>query len=302
MATQYKPSDVVTVRGVSKSLNEWASDLGTPVQTILGRLKRDPSIEKACTTPVSKTGGSNKGQTVDADVLAGDEVQQLLEAGRKSETAIRDTAILMMAYRAGLRCAELLSLEVKDIDVTSGTIVVRHGKGDKRRVVAMDPGGWPAVIEWLTLREAWQPDESTPLFCTQQCKPLSDRQVRAMIQRRTKRAGIKKHVHAHGLRRTMASELAAEGVPLIDIAGALGHSNVSTTNTYLKRINPASVVDAMRGRSWGGKSTNVNNVVASSMPAPEWLPRLRADIGERLMLVHDARSSESEFKAVVLLF
>lgn len=301
MATLHKPSDVVTIHNVSKSLTEWASELGTPVQTILGRLKRGQSIEQACTTAVSQAGGQNRGKSVDADVLAADEVQQLLGAGRKSETAVRDVAILVIAYRSGLRCTEILSLAPKDLDMTRGTITVRHGKGDKMRVVALDPSGWPYVLAWIELRSTWQPADNSPLFCTRQCKRLSDRQVRAMISRRAARAGLSKHVHAHGLRRTMASEMAAEGVPLMDIAGALGHSNVSTTNTYLKRINPASVIDAMKQRSWGG-CKQVVNIVTSAIPAPGWLDRMRAEIGDRLQLIHDARTSEEEFKAVILLF
>lgn len=298
----YKPSDTVGVGGVFKKLTEWAVELGTPVQTILGRLKRGQSVEQACSNPIKTSGGANRGKTLDADVLSADEVERLLSSGSKSATFVRDRVLIVLAYRSGLRCAEILALMTKDLDISRGTISVHHGKGDKARVVALDPQAWAHVAEWMQLRATWAITDTTPLFCTQEGGRLSDRQVRAMFSRRARKAKIEKHVHPHGMRRTMASEMAAEGIPLIDISGALGHSNIATTNTYLKKVNPTSVVDAMRSRAWGTQRDNVTNVVTSAIPCPDWLPRLRADIGERLMLVHDARGSETEFKAVVLLF
>ena len=209
--------------------------------------------------------------------------------------------MIVLAYRSGLRCAELLALFPKDIDAGRGTISVHHGKGDKARVVALDPMGWAHMAEWIELRSSWPISETSPLFCTRSGDQINARQVRAMFSRRSTRAKIDKHVHPHGMRRTMASEMAAEGIPLIDISGALGHSNIATTNTYLKKVNPTSVVDAMRSRGWGPALAG-SGPSMSTVPPPDWLPRLRADIGPRLMLVHDARTSETDFKAVVLLF
>jgi integrase/recombinase XerD len=301
---KHKPSDIVTVKGITQTLNHFAEQLGTPVQTILSRIKGGWSVEDACSISIKKTGGSNKGKKADADVLQAEEIRRLLDAAPKSATAIRDRALIVLAYRSGLRCSEILWLMPKDLDVTKGTVTVQHGKGDKFRIVALDPAGWAHLAEWQQLRSSWPVKDSSPLFCTKKGTSIGSRQVRAMFQRRTARGKIDKHAHPHGMRRTMASEMASEGVPLIDISGALGHANVATTNTYIKRINPTSVVDAMRSRAWGPSSSQRELAIASSKtPPPDWLPRLRSDIGpERLMLVHDARTSETEFKAVVILF
>ena len=305
-ATRYKPSTVVTAKGISKSLSDFAKDLGCPVQTILGRLARGKSVESACFDPIAETGGANRGKRADADILVGDEVERLLNAGNKSETAVRDRALIVVAYRTGLRCAELLALMMKDLDLGNGTIRVHHGKGDKERVVALDASGWKEVAAWISLRETWFPNKpptSAPLFCTRDGTTIDSRQVRAMFARRAKKAGLSKHVHAHGLRRTMASEMASEGIPLMDISGALGHSNVSTTNTYLKKVNPTSVLDAMRSRAWGnsaaGSPAPSNR---PTVPPPTWLEDLRAAIGDRLRCFTDLRKSPDEFEAVVMLF
>ena len=298
----YAPSDIVTANGQTKSLTEFAKDLNTPVQTILGRLKRNPSIELAVTTPVGDRGGANKGKKLDADVLAADEVSRLLDSGNKSKTWLRDRALIVLAYRSGLRCTEILNLFPKDVDVTRGTVSVHHGKGDKARIVALDPEAWAQIGQWLELRSTWSIKPESPLFCTQKGDRINDRQVRAMFGRRSAKANIEKHVHPHGMRRTMASEMAAEGVPLLDISTILGHANVATTNTYLKQINPASALNAMRARAWQGNPVQPVVQTSKNVPPPGWLSRLIEDIGDRLTFIHDGRVSETDFKAFVVMF
>jgi len=300
--TKHKPSDVVTVGGQTKSLAEFAAELGTPVQTILSRLKRGMSLDEAVKAPLSKRGGANKGKRLDTDVLVGDEVLRLLDSGNKSKTWVRDRALIVLAYRSGLRCTEILNLLPKDVDVTRGTVSVHHGKGDKARVVALDPEAWAQIAEWIQLRSTWSIDGSSPFFCTQAGTRINDRQVRAMFNRRGARAKLDKHVHPHAMRHTMASELSAEGVPLLDISTILGHANVATTNTYLQKINPSSALNAMRARGWSGSSATTIQSTSTKVPPPGWLPRLIEDIGDRLTFVHDGRKSETEFKAFVVLF
>jgi integrase len=59
-----------------------------------------------------------------------------------------------------------------------------------------------------------------------------------------------KRVHAHGLRHTHAFELATEGTPLHIIQAQLGHASVATTDRYIRHLNPAAVVEAMKSRVW----------------------------------------------------
>lgn len=303
MATiKLAPSHPVTANGVTQSIAAWAAALGVPSQTILSRLNRGWSAERAVSTPPSDTGGANRNTKHAAEVLVKGEVEQLLEAAPKTATAIRDRAMIVVAYRAGLRCCELLDLRLKDIDQSAGTIRVLHGKGNKERVVGIDAGSWAIVTEWIAKRKELVIDEAAPLFCTSSGGPISSRQVRAMMNRRAKRSGIQKHVHLHGLRHTMASEMAAEGVPLLDISGALGHSNANTTNKYLQRLSPTSVIDAMRSRGWGRSQRQVPGTITVDKPSPGWVEQLRASIGQRLFLFQDCRQSEDDFKAVVILF
>ncbi len=125
-----------------------------------------------------------------------------------------------------------------------------HGKGDKARVAIIDAQAAAELSAWLAVRKGLGLNGHKPIFCTLRGKPISTAQVREMLPRRGKKAGITKRVHAHGLRHTGASELAQEGVSLVDIQQQLGHSSAATTDRYLHQLNPVARVERLRSRTW----------------------------------------------------
>lgn len=193
----------------------------------------------------------NKGCKYPAEPLSADEVRRLLAApSRRAPTGIRNRALLVVLWRAGLRVSEALALCSKDVDPAAGTLRVLHGKGDKSRTVGMDPEAFALLERWMDARARLGHNGKAPLFCTLKGAPLSSAYVRALMPRLAKRAGIEKRVHAHGLRHTLAAELRAEGVDIGVISKQLGHSSIATTARYLDHVAPAAVVDAMRSRTW----------------------------------------------------
>lgn len=168
----YKPSTIVTVANKTQSLDKFAAELSTPVQTILSRLNRGWDVERACTEPITRS-ANNKGKRYDSDVLEPAEVKSLLSSARQSETAVRDQALLVVAYRSGLRCKEILALLPKDLDVTRGSLTVHHGKGNKARTVALDATGWAYLAEWMQLRQTWDVNSASPVFCTKKGTPMA---------------------------------------------------------------------------------------------------------------------------------
>jgi integrase len=77
-----------------------------------------------------------------------------------------------------------------------------------------------------------------------------------MLPRLARAAGVRKRVHAHGLRHLFATELEAEGAPLSMIRDLLGHSSLATTDTYLRRLGAGEAVDFARHRAWKGGDQN----------------------------------------------
>jgi site-specific recombinase XerD len=194
---------------------------------------------------------ANKGQKLPPEPLFPDEVRALIQAcSAHAPTGIRNRALLVVLYRSGLRISEALALAPKDLDARGGTIRVLHGKGDKDRVVGLDPGAWAILDQWLSRRTDLGLTRSARAFCTLGGKPLQTAYVRALLPRLARRAGIDKRVHAHGLRHTHAYELAGEGTPLHLIQAQLGHTSLATTDRYIRHLNPVAVVEVMQARNW----------------------------------------------------
>ena len=194
---------------------------------------------------------ANKGRRYPAEVLTADEVRALLaQCSENSTLGLRHRALITVLYRTGVRCSEALALSVKDIDLQVGSVAVLHGKGDRRRTVGIDPGATTIVDQWIRRRNALGLSSDAPLFCTLRGTPMGSAQVRLLLPRLARRAGIAKRVHPHGLRHTHAYELMMEGVPIPIIQRQLGHSSLATTDTYLSHIAPKQVIDTIAGREW----------------------------------------------------
>ena len=194
---------------------------------------------------------ANKGRKLPPEPLSPDEVKALIRAcSKRATTGIRNRALIVVLYRAGLRISEALALLPKDLDPANSAVRILHGKGDHDRVVGLDAGAWAILQLWLDRRAATGINGHARVFCTLKGKPVKSAYVRTLLPRLARKAGIDKRVHAHGLRHTHAYELAGEGTPLHVIQAQLGHSSLATTDRYVRHLNPAAVVEAMKARAW----------------------------------------------------
>jgi integrase/recombinase XerD len=197
---------------------------------------------------------ANQGRKFPPEPLSAAEVRSLLAAcDYETATGVRNYALLVTLWRAGLRCSEALQLRPSDVDYTAGTIRVLYGKGRKARTVGVDDSTLAVLGIWTDMRQAEGLGDG-PLFCVvrgfQAGGPLHPRYVRSMVAALAVKAGIGHRVHPHGLRHTHAVELAREGWPVPLISRQLGHANVATTDTYLAGLYPSEVVTRARARSW----------------------------------------------------
>lgn len=197
----------------------------------------------------------NYGLKLPAEVLTAVEVGRLIDAcPRRGPSGIRNRALIIVLWRGGLRSAEALALELRDVDRDAGTITIRHGKGNRRRVVGLDPPAFAVIEQWLDVRRRLGVPRGAPLFCTitnnNLGRPIGAAYWREAIKRLGKHAGIEKRVHSHGLRHTHAVELMREGVPMLVISRQLGHSSLAVTQRYVDHLEPGEVVAAMQARDW----------------------------------------------------
>ena len=106
------------------------------------------------TMPGFRTGIAprNKGQRYPADPPTVDEIVAVMRQAGHDRHGHRLSALIVVLWRAGLRIHEALSLTETDLDHRRGSILVRHGKGDRRREVGMDAWAWSAIQPWAADR------------------------------------------------------------------------------------------------------------------------------------------------------
>ena len=157
--------------------------------------------------------------------------------------------MIVVLWRAGLRIQEAIALAEHDLDHRRGSILVRSGKGGRRREVGMDEWGWEQLRPWLSARAELPVG---PLFCIidgpTRGRPWSGAAVRSEFRRLAARAGVRRRFAPHQLRHPHALELAREGVPLNIIQRQLGHAKLGTTSIYLQGIDPEEIIAAVRTR------------------------------------------------------
>lgn len=163
------------------------------------------------------------------DILTREEVVSLFAACKK----LRDKAILMTVYSAGLRVSEVSALNVSDIDSAKMQLFIRGAKGDKDRFAMLSQTTLESLREYW---KAYRPKEA--LFCCTR-KPhyrLGVRSIQKIFIQAANRAGIAKDVSMHSLRHSFATHLLEDGVGIFHIKKLLGHSRVETTCLYLHLV------------------------------------------------------------------
>ncbi|HXL86906.1 MAG TPA: site-specific tyrosine recombinase XerD [Gemmatimonadaceae bacterium] len=168
------------------------------------------------------------------EVLAVEEVEKLLAAPSLDEPlAFRDRAMLELAYGAGLRVSEWISLNVRDVMLQDHLVRV-FGKGAKERLVPIGRKAIGATAIYLReLRPSLEKGEGKGvLFLNARGHPLSRMGAWKILRKYVRLAGITKPVSPHTLRHSFATHLLEGGADLRAVQEMLGHVDISTTQIY----------------------------------------------------------------------
>ncbi len=168
------------------------------------------------------------------EVLGVDEIERLLAAPSLDERlAFRDRAMLEVAYGAGLRVSEWISLGVRDVMMQDHLVRV-FGKGAKERLVPIGRRAIGAIAIYLReLRPTLEKGEGKGvLFLSARGQPLSRMGAWKILRKYVDKAGITKPVSPHTLRHSFATHLLEGGADLRAVQEMLGHVDISTTQIY----------------------------------------------------------------------
>lgn len=154
----------------------------------------------------------------------------------KGPAARRDAALVGVLYGSGLRRAEAAALDLSDLDLTLGSLAVRHGKGNKARQVYLASGGAELLASWFSVRGDWTGPLFVPVLKSGKLAPgrLAPQSVRYVLQKRARAAGIK-DFSPHDLRRTFVGDLLEAGADISTVQKMAGHASVVTTARYDRR-------------------------------------------------------------------
>jgi integrase/recombinase XerC len=139
---------------------------------------------------------------------------------------------LELLYGSGLRVGEVTTLRPGDLDLDGARVLVR-GKGSKERRVPVSDDAVAAVAAWLAEgRPVLVTGAGGPLFCNRRRKPMSARDVRAMVSGYAGRLLPGRRIGPHTLRHSYATHLLEGGADIRAVQELLGHSSVATTQRY----------------------------------------------------------------------
>jgi integrase len=191
----------------------------------------------------------NKGFRYPPDPPRVEEIIAVMRQAGEADHGLRLRALIVVLWRAGLRIGEAMALTEPDLDPARGSLLVRQGKGGKRREVGMDAWGFEQLRPWLA-RRVEMPVGT--LFC------VIDGQTRgrpwtrpppattcAASQRGRESGDVSRHT---SFATPMPLRWPASGCPLNVIQRQLGHVNLGVTSVYLDGIDTAEITETVHAR------------------------------------------------------
>ena len=177
--------------------------------------------------------------------ITDDDVNKLLAHLKKDKSyfGIRNLTILSVLVDCGMRVSELCSLNVDDI---GDTIKVKCKR--KERLVPVSPKLKLQLMKYMRARAAYVKDNNKALFISRNRRRMSAISVQKLIEKLGKENNIS-GLHTHSLRHYYIQSLLKQGVNIYYISSVVGHSSISTTETYLRSMNKNIILDSVKNFS-----------------------------------------------------
>jgi len=154
---------------------------------------------------------------------------------RSNGNAHRNLTIILLFLDSGLRVSELVGVELDDVNLSEGQIIIRHGKGNKERIVPVGSIVQKSLWKYISLCRPRPLTESiTQLFLNSNGLPLTRNGVQQMMKRLAMQAGITGvRCSPHTLRHTFAKRYLINGGDIFSLQRILGHTSLASVRLYL---------------------------------------------------------------------
>jgi integrase/recombinase XerD len=186
--------------------------------------------------PTAKLGSPKKPRSIPKAIPLED-VERLLSLPGTDPLGRRDRAIIETLYGAGLRISELVGLDLDDVDLEEGSLLVRSGKGSKSRRVPLGRAGRTAVGDYAAvvrpeLVRRGGGASASALFLNARGRRLSRQGCWKILKGYARRAGLGERVSPHTLRHSFATHMLDAGADIRVVQELLGHASLTTTQVY----------------------------------------------------------------------
>jgi integrase len=238
---------------------QWIASLGSPFRRHWGwRSLRSfyAFVEEDMgePSPMAKV-KSPKVPLTEVTVASEDDVSRLLRACSpwRTATAARDAAIISTLWASGLRRSELAALRLTDVDLDTGSLIVRKSKTGKPRRAPLDQRAVQHIARWLAKRAMYPVDGGDALWVGKK-GPLTPDGVRQVIERRRRQAGV--NVSSHSFRRGLAARALSNGVSGASTSVLLGWSPGSIMLSRYTRMEAEQTALAEYNRAFGRRQSH----------------------------------------------
>jgi integrase/recombinase XerD len=173
------------------------------------------------------------------EIMSVDEVKEFLESIETvSGYGLRDRTMFELMYVTGMRIGEIEKLDIEDVDVSAGEVMIREGKWDKDRIVPLGRTVKGFLTKWLKRVRKWfvNTDKEKALFTTKNGGRMPSGSIRRLFKRYLKEVGLwRANLTPHSLRHSCATHLLNNGADIRYVQELLGHESLDTTVAYTRQ-------------------------------------------------------------------
>ncbi len=175
--------------------------------------------------------------------MSKEQIELILDSFGKDDYDVLGKTVLETLYACGLRVSELCALNMNDIRLAERRLTVRHGKGEKERIVPVAKETIDQIQQYFFVRKRYASEKERALFVNLRGNRLTRQFVHTLIKKKVNELGLDPQISAHSFRHSFASHLLDGGADLRIVQELLGHSDIKTTQIYThiqnKRLSDA---------------------------------------------------------------
>ena len=203
-----------------------------PLRTMLYWLEEEEIMPDGWKNPIRRV-KAPKLPTDPIEPIQIEEIHQLLKTCQGNYSGVRDKAMMLGLLDTGARAKEFLNINLEDVDLATGAVMIRQGKGRKPRMVFLGRKTIRAIRGYLRYRK----DNSPALWVSIHGERMTYSALRCFLRRRAEQVGLKSIPTPHDFRRAFALVMLRNGVDIFALQKLMGHSDLQILRRYLAQTD-----------------------------------------------------------------